>query len=325
MDDLEVVVPGWESKVAELDVGREICVVLDQLPVVVLRLAAVPLAVSVVAQTRPRVGRGLDLPLLVDEVRESPPEDGLEVILSGWESTEGMSDVSRGICMEPDLLPVVMSTDDVEPLAVPVVALTKSQVEGPEVVARTVNVDVISRAVVYPDLLSGRVRKSVDPDVRGDDPMSLKTIPVGDGDACHSEWREMVLDDVVMVKFVLVPEVCPVGYMMSVAELTLLPALSEVYSPGFFGRGVVAAANPLAVVESDTVRVSVLPMESDTARVSALPVVGVEVPAVYIGKVALDSVGLRVGPSCLRLDPEETLPALLDERGVTSDVDLGVT
>ena len=70
---------------------------------------------------------------------------------------------------------------------------------------------------------------------------------------------------------------------------------------------------------------SVLPMESDTARVSALPVVGVEVPAVYFGKVALDSVGLRVGPSCLRLDQEETLPALLDERGVTSDVDLGVT
>ena len=79
------------------------------------------------------------------------------------------------------------------------------------------------------------------------------------------------------------------------------------------------------MVESDTAQVSVLPMESDTARVSALPVVGVEVPAVYIGKVTLDSVGLRVGQSCLRLDPEETLPALLDERGVTTDVHLGVT
>ena len=58
---------------------------------------------------------------------------------------------------------------------------------------------------------------------------------------------------------------------------------------------------------------------------SALPVVGIEVPAVYFGKVALDSVGLRVGLSCFRLDLEETRPALLDERGVTSDVDLGVT
>ena len=40
MDDTEVIVSGRESKVAESDVGREICVVSDQ-----------PLAVSVVAQT----------------------------------------------------------------------------------------------------------------------------------------------------------------------------------------------------------------------------------------------------------------------------------
>ena len=78
------------------------------------------------------------------------------------------------------------------------------------------------------------------------------------------------------------------------------------------------------MVESDTARVSVLPLESDTARVSALPVVGIEVPAVYFGKVALDLVGLRVGPSYLRLDPEEALPASLDERGVTCDVYMGV-
>ena len=32
-------------------------------------------------------------------------------------------------------------------------------------------------------------------------------------------------------------------------------------------------ANRLAVVESDTARVSALPVESDTVRVSALPVV----------------------------------------------------
>ena len=145
----------------------------------------------------------------------------------------GMSDVSHGICMGPDLLPVVMSTDDVQPLAVPVVALTRSQVEGPLVVARPVNVDAISRAAVYPDLLSGGVMKLVDPDVGSGDPMSLKTIPDADGDICHSVWREMVLDDVVREKFVLVPEVCPVG----AAEPTFLLALSEVYSPIFLSRG----------------------------------------------------------------------------------------
>ena len=142
-----------------------------------------------------------------------------------------MSDVNRDICAEPDLLPVVMSTDAVEPLAVPMVALTRSRVDGPLVVGRPVTVDMISRAVVYPDLLSGQVMKSVDPDVRSGDPMSLKTIPGADGDACHSEWREMVLDEVVMEKF---GEVCPVGSMMSAAVPMFLPAWSEVYSPVFF-------------------------------------------------------------------------------------------
>ena len=37
---------------------------------------------------------------------------------------------------------------------------------------------------------------------------------------------------------------------------------------------------------------------------------------VFLGKVALDMVGLGVGLSCLRVDSEETLPALLDERGM---------
>ena len=110
-------------------------------------------------------------------------------------------------------------------------------VDGPQIVTRPVNVDEISRAVVYPDLLSGRVMKSVDPDVRSGDPVSLKRIPGADGDACHSEWREMVPDDVIMEKFVLVPEVCPVRSMTSVAEPTFLPALSEVYSPVFLAGG----------------------------------------------------------------------------------------
>ena len=82
----------------------------------------------------------------------------------------------------------------------------------------------------------------------------------------------------------------PVGSMTSTEEPTFLPALSEVYCLVVLaggGGGVVAAANPLVVVESDT------------ARVSFLPVVGDEVPSVYVGKVALDLVGLRVGPSCL--------------------------
>ena len=44
------------------------------------------------------------------------------------------------------------------------------------------------------------------------------------------DWLETVVDDMVMEKFVLVPEVFPVGSMTSAAEPTFLPALSEVYS-----------------------------------------------------------------------------------------------
>ena len=77
--------------------------------------------------------------------------------------------------------------------------------------------------------------------------------------------------------------------------------------PCFFSWGVRAAAAPLAVVESIT------------ARVSVLPDVGSELPMVYEdGNSALDVVGLRVGQSCLRMDSEDTLPALQDERSVMS-------
>ena len=107
---------------------------------------------------------------------------------------------------------------------------------------------------------------------------------------------------------------CPVVSMSSAAEPALWLALSEVYSPVVLaGGGGVAAAYPLAVVESDTVRVSVL------------PVVGSELSAVFVGKVTLDVVSLSVGPSCLRVDSEGTLPALLDERSVRSFTVLGIS
>ena len=162
------ILSGRESNIGMSGVSRDTCSCMgpDLLPVVMSTDDVEPLAVPMVALTRSRVERQLVVAWPVDEV------------LSGRESNVGMSDVSRDICMEPDLLPVVMSTDDVEPLAVPVVALMRQRVEGPLVVAQPVNVDAISRAAVYPDMLSRRVMKSVDPDVRSGDPMSLKTIPM---------------------------------------------------------------------------------------------------------------------------------------------------
>ena len=57
-DGPEVVVSRRESIITDPDVRGEICVMPDQLPVVVPKSAVVPLAVSVVAQTRPRGGGG---------------------------------------------------------------------------------------------------------------------------------------------------------------------------------------------------------------------------------------------------------------------------
>ena len=115
--------------------------------------------------------------------------------------------------------------------------------------------------------------------------------------------------------------------MMSAVAGTFGPALSEEYSPVVLaGGGGVAVAYPLVVVESDTARVSVLPMvESDTARVSVLPVAGSQFPAVFLGKVALDAVCLGIGPPCLRMDSEETLLALMDKRAEMNCTVPGVT
>ena len=79
------------------------------------------------------------------------------------------------------------------------------------------------------------------------------------------------------------------------------------------GGGGVADAYPLGIVESDT------------ARVSVLPVAGCKFPAIFLGKVALDVVGLGVGPPCLQVDSEETLLNLIDERAQLACAAPGVT
>ena len=58
---------------------------------------------------------------------------------------------------------------------------------------------------------------------------------------------------------------------------------------------------------------------------SVLPVAGCKFPAVLLGKVTLDVVGLGVGPPCLRVDSEETLLTLIDERAQLACAAPGVT
>ena len=68
-------------------------------------------------------------------------------------------------------------------------------------------------------------------------------------------------------------------------------------------------------------------VESDADQVSVLPVAGCKFPAVFWGKVAFDVVGLGDGhgPPCLRVDSEEILLTLTDERAQLARAALGVT
>ena len=66
-------------------------------------------------------------------------------------------------------------------------------------------------------------------------------------------------------------------------------------------------------------------VESDTVRVSVLPVASCKFPAVFLGKVPLDVVGLGVGPPCLRVDSEDTLLTLIDEQAQLACAAPGVT
>ena len=173
----EVLVSGRESIITYPDVRCEIYVIPDQLPVVVPKSAAVTQAVSVVAQTRPRGGCGSNLLLPVDKSIEPLDDDGPDIVISRRESTVMISDVGRDICMEPDQLPVVVSKEAEELLALPVVAMTRSQVGCTPVVGWPANDDTILQVEVDQDLLSGRIMKSLYPDEESGDQVSLNADP----------------------------------------------------------------------------------------------------------------------------------------------------
>ena len=79
------------------------------------------------------------------------------------------------------------------------------------------------------------------------------------------------------------------------------------------------------VIESDSALVSGLrSVVSDSAR-SVLPVAGCEFPAVFLGKVAFDAVGLGVGLPCFRVDSEEALLKRTDERATLARAAPGAT
>ena len=118
--------------------------------------------------------------------------------------------------------------------------------------------------------------------------------------------------------FVLELVECPSVSRTSAVARMFGPAVSEEYSRVVLAGGGCRCIPPV-MVESDTARVADLPMvQSDTAQVSVVPVAGCKFPAVFLGKVALDVVGLRV-------ESEETLLTSMDERAQLVRAAPGVT
>ena len=58
---------------------------------------------------------------------------------------------------------------------------------------------------------------------------------------------------------------------------------------------------------------------------SVLPVAGCEFPAVFLGKVAFEVVGLGIGAPCFRVDSEEALLKRTDERAPLARAAPGAT
>ena len=108
-------------------------------------------------------------------------------------------------------------------------------------------------------------------------------------------------------------------FRKSAVARTFGPAVSEEYSPVVFTGAVVvesdsALVSDLRPVVSDPALVSALRLVvSETAQVSVPPVAGCEFPAALLGKVALDAVGLGVGPPCFQVDSENALQKRTDK------------
>ena len=112
-DSLAAVDSRRESIVLVTDVVGGIYVMSDCIPTVVPKLAAVPQAASTVAQTRPRCGCGSNLLLPVDRSIEPFDDDALDVLISGREPADIVSDVGSDVCVVPNPLPVVVSVEAV--------------------------------------------------------------------------------------------------------------------------------------------------------------------------------------------------------------------
>ena len=152
-------------------------------------------------------------------------EEDPDVVLTGRDMEMGDPDVGRDIRVLTDVCQMMFDESATGPLSLAVVVNTETQVD---------------------------VRWAA----------TLAVVPFVDGCGRPAVWLDSESDCCVMDEIVLVPEMSPIVSMKSVVVPMLLPALSEVFSLAALaggGGGGRCCGRPLAVVETVTARVSVLP------------------------------------------------------------------
>ena len=336
------------SAASDTVVSRKIHIKSECVPTVVPKLAAAPQAASEVVQPRPRDYGCTDLLPPAGECLESLEIDPQDAGESGMEMAGGSPPADMDTSVVPDVLPTAVSvttkvseqwikintSDPVESGMEVAGGSPPADIDisrGPDVLQTAVSVTTVvseewmERFVINLDVLCS------DGLTPGDDP-ARRSSDVG-SDVCVIQDLmptavsvRTVVTEKWMDRFVLDMVECPSVSRTSAVARTFGPAVSEEYSPIIFTGEEIADAYPLVVVEPDTVRVSGLQLvKSDTSQVSALPIAGCKFPAVFWGKVSLDVTGLGVGPPCLRVDSEETLLTLIDERAQLAHAAPGVT
>ena len=165
-----------------VNIRRDIRNLPDVFPVMFDKTAAVPMTLPVGVKMGPQV------------------EEDPDVVLTGQDMEEGDTDVSRDIRVLTDLCPMMFDESASEPLSLPVVVNTETQV-----------------------------------DVRWES--TLAVVPFVDGCGRPAGWLFSECDCCVMDEIVLVPEMSLSISMRSAAVPTFLPAMYEVFSLAVLAGG----------------------------------------------------------------------------------------
>ena len=270
-----------------------------------------PLLLPVVVKTRPQVGCDPDLYLSERYVE-------VDIVDTRWD-IRNLLGVVPGMFDETAAVPMTLPVDEEK----------DSQVEeGPDVVWTGRDMDMgdpdVGRDIqvltdVGPMMIDGSdsgplslpvvANTATQVDIRWE--ATLEAVPFVVGGGCPTGWLDSESDGCVMDEIVLVPEMAPIVYMKSAVVPTFLPALFEVCSLAVLAGGsLLRQPRWQWLSQSQRECLSYRMLEVNFQRFL------MRRPAYEVGNGALDVVGLSVGQSCLRMDSEDTLPALQDERSV---------